>query len=678
VRPALGREFESGELRPGSPGALVLTDGLWRRSFGADRSVVGRSVTLDDALYTIVGVLPPDFWFPQPADAFVPLRSGANLSNTGTNTTALARLRPGSTLAQAQAEMPAVFESYWRSPEANRAERGMSLATWHDAIVGDVQLNLRLAFGAVLLLLVIACANLASLLTARNAARRREVAVRQALGCSRRRLLGQFVTENLLLSLAGGAAGILLADRLLPLLVAVVPFGLPSSSPIRIDAVVLAFTFATALGTGLVFSLAPLAGSARTDVHAALKSGGRSIGGSRVVERTRALLMIGQVALSVALLVGAGLLIQTLYRLHREDLGFEPEGLITFDTPVDSYRVRTADQLRDSTRELLERLRALPGVQSVAATSLLPLRGQNNLPAQRDGHPEQSIGGTEYRRVTPQYFETMGIAVRRGRALTERDARSSPPVVVINETLARAWWPGAEPLGDRLVIGRYQGREYARDVPREIVGVVADAKDVGLKTRPRPTVYVTIDQAADRAGTLTWVVRAGRGAGPLEQELRRAVAAFDSAQRVLRLRPMAASVSAVTAESRFNAWLLGVFAALALAVTAIGIYGMLAFWVAQRRQEIGTRMALGAGRADILQLVMRQGFAILGAGLLIGLGAAFALARTLSTLLYGVRPNDALNYAAVSLVLLAVGLLSAYFPARRATRVDPMVALRYE
>jgi putative ABC transport system permease protein len=679
VVPALGREFDTGETHDGGPRAILLSDGLWRRALQSDPRALGRQITLDGTGYVVVGVLPAGFWFPQAADALVPLRPSGSLTDRGTNTQMIARLKPGVGLRQAEAEMPALTESLRRAFPGQYSDRyqGLTVASCRDWLVGDIRMNLLLLFGAVGLLLLIACSNLASLLLARFTIRQKELALRLALGSSRGRLLRQFLIENALLTMTGGVAGLILARILLDVLVALIPFDLPASAPARLDAPVLGFALAIAVVTGMAFSLVPILSAARLDLHETLKTGGRS-GGTGSRQRTRSILVVSEVALSVTLLVSAGLLIQSLYRLHQERLGFTARGLTTFDTPFDREHRRNAGDQWRYVSTLLERFQTLHGVTAVAAINVLPLTGYGNLPTQREGHPENSIGGMEVRVITAGYFAVMGIPMRRGRVFLAGDTASSPPVILVNETLARRWWPGdANPLGDRVVIGRYKDKDFGTPTPREVVGIAADTKTASLTEEPSPTVYIPAAQMTDAMSGASWVLRTGASTG-LAADVRRTIAEIDSRQRVSRIRSIEEVIAANTATSRFDAWLFAFLAVLALALTAIGIYGLLSFSVARRSHEIGTRMALGASRAAVLKLVLKQGIALIATGLIVGLAAAFAVTRWLATLLFGVRPTDPVSFIGVSTLLLGVGLLASYFPARRATLVDPGVALREE
>jgi putative ABC transport system permease protein len=677
MQPLVGREFTVDETRVGGPQAVIISDGLWRSSFGADVSVLGQTITLNDAAFTIVGVLPADFWFPQPVDVLVPLRPTGGLGDLGSNSQIIARLGDDVGLTRAQADLAGMTDGLRRTQGGSVARnyRGLSVLSYHDWLVGDVRLNLVLLFGATGLLLLISCANVAMLLLARTTARAKEIGVRLALGGGRRMPL-QFLSENLVVATLGAAVGVLAAYQLVRGFVVWVPFTLPTSGPVQVDRSVLAFTVVVSLGTAAVFTLVPFFSTRQLNVQACLRSEGRNVGAGTVRARTRNLLVVSEVALSTTLLIASGLLIQSLYRLQQERLGFSPDRLMTFETPFAPERANNAPDRLNFTRALLERLRQLPGVRGATATNVLPLAGQGNVPAEHDGHPEHSIGAMEVRPVTPAYFEIMGIPVRGGRAFDDTDAATSRPVVIVNETVARRWWPQTNPLGDRVTIGRFQGREFFKDVPREVVGIVGDTKAVTLQAPPRPTVYVPMT-AAFGGSSLAWVVKTD-GTADFAAQLRSAIATIDPGQRVRRVRTMNDIVALTSAPARFNATLFGIFAGVALLLAALGLYGVLSFLVTQRRQEIGTRMALGASQPDVLKVFLRQGLVLTVAGLSIGIAGALVVSRWLTSLLFGVTPTDPFNFVAVSLVLLVVAGAASYVPARRAAAIDPMAAIRSE
>ena len=498
IRPALGREFSAEETRHGGPQAIIVSDGLWRRAFGGDAGVLGRAVRLGEANYTVVGVLPRGFWFPQAADAFVPLQPAGDSGDRGRNTEMIARLKPGLDLRQAEARMAAVTRSF-REGNGDVPDNyaGLTLIPYHAWLTGDIRLNLLLLFGAVALLLLIACSNVAGMLLARLAGRQKEIAVRRALGSTPRRLFGHFLIENILLTTLGGIAGLLCAAWFLDGLVALIPFELPAPAPVRLEWPVLIFALAIAFGTALAFSTAAFLGSSRLKLHESLKTAGPFTDGGSTRQSARSFLVVAEVALSATLLVSATLLIQSLHCMYREQLGFTPHGLVTFRTPPPSRWYRNGDERAGFETRLLHRFQAVPGVRAVAAVNVLPLDGQNNFPAERAGHPGQD-GGIEVRLVTPAYFEAMRIPVRRGRFFSGRDTATAQPVIVVNETLARRWWAQGNPLGDRVVVGRFMGQDLAeiKERPREVVGVVADTKTVYLKEPPRPTVYLPAAQAS--------------------------------------------------------------------------------------------------------------------------------------------------------------------------------------
>lgn len=678
VAPVIGRSFGVDEMHPGGPQAVILSNGVWRRTFAADPAIIGQLVALDGTAFKVVGVLPAAFWFPQQCGALIPLRPTGNLGDLGTNTQVVARLKAGVEPRQAQVELGTLTETLRsaRGEGAPAGYRGLSVSSLHASIVGDVRVNLVLLSSATLLVLALACVNLAMLLIARFAARGREIAVRIALGSGRTRLFWQFLFENVVLGALGVAASILVAYGLVRGLPARVPFNLSIATPIALDAPVLGFALVLAITTVLALTLVPLMALRGLDVQHELRSTTRTTGPHALRGRTRNALVVAEVTLSTTLLIAAGLLIHSLYNLHQERLGFIPDRLITFVTPSDD-RQGAAGRI-NFMRQLRERLQNISGVQGVAVANVLPLAGKANLPTQPEGHPEQSVGGMEIRTVTPNYFELLGIPLRNGRRFTSYDVVGSQPVVIVNETVARQWWPAGSAVGNRLLIGVFRDRRLADDPPREVVGIVGDTKTLTLQDPARPTVYVPAEQTSpDMYRLLTWIVQADESPA-LSADLRAAVASIDPRQRVLQLRSMDAIVASTTAISRFNASLFAMFAGLAIALAAIGLYGVLSFLVATRTHELGVRVALGARRADVFSLVMRQGMILTGVGLAFGLAAAFVVTRWLSALLYSVPARDPTSFVPVAGLLLAVGAGASYLPARRAATVDPLTTLRSE
>ena len=680
VRPAIGRGILRDETHPGGTRVVILSDSLWRKAFGADPAVIGRQLEMDDAVYTVAGVMAPGFAFvEQPADVFIPLQLGRSIEDTGMNTRVVARLKPGTSLAQAQASIDVVFEQFRRQGSAQSGQRGIQLESYQNWLAGDLRTSLLVLFGAVGFLLLIACANVASLIMARTSSRQREISIRLALGADRWQLLQQFLGESLLIALIGGAAGLLAASWGLKGLVSSIPWDIPSAAHVELDGRVLAFTLLLAAGTSLVFGFTSYWQSSKLDLNASLKEGGTHGARSTARSRMRSALVVGEAALSLMLLVGAGLLIETLYHLHQEKLGFDPRHVYTMATPFAPAAKLTAPQIWTFEQEVLRRIKGAPGVASAAVISKLPLTGPNNLPTQQEGRPEHSIGGMEYRAVSPQYFQAMRIPILWGRGFQETDTASTTPVAIVSETVARAWWNGESPIGDRIVVGAYGGRQFPEvlEPPREVVGVVADVKNLAIDEAQPTTVYVSASQLSRPPGSTAWVVRAN-GNPALAAALRGAVAAVNTDQRVLNVQAMADIVARSVARPTFNALLMGIFAGLALVLTSVGIYGVLSFHVARRTQEIGIRIALGARRANVLRMVVAEGVMLVTVGIGIGLAGALALSRFLSSLLSGVHATDISTYAAVSGVLFAVALVASYIPGRRATKVDPMVALRYE
>ena len=683
VGPVLGRSFMAEEERPGGPQVIILSDGVWRRSFGADPRIVGRQVILNDQAYTIVGVLPRGFEFSEPAEAFVPLQLGRTLTDTGRNTRAIARLKPNVSVEQAQAEMATVFAQFSAAYPKNVAdwgERGVRLIGYQQWLAGDYRLNLLLLFGAAGLFLLIACSNIAALILARTSSRQREISVRLALGAGRSRLFSQFLTESLLLASVGSLVGLACALWGLQTLVSSIPWDIPTKDKIGLDGRVLLFAVFVAVVTSVVFGFASYLESLKPDAYTWLKEGGPGTSRTSGRARMRQALVVGEVAISLVLLVGTGLFIESLYRLRHLKLGFDPQGVVTMRTPFSAGRFTKAADVWDFERRVLEHIKGIPGVTLAAAVTAAPLTGANNIPTELEGQPEKSIGGMEYRAISRDYFQAMKIPLLRGRAFLDTDTAGTTPVAIVSEEVARRWWPTGNPLGSRIIVGRYQDKVFpeAEDPSREVVGVVGDVKQYGyLAVPPPPTVYVPAGQLFRVMNSTAWVVRA-QVATNLEPDLRAAVASVDPEQHVMAIRPMSEIVSQTVAEPRFEALLLGLFAGLALVLSSIGLYGVISYSVSQRTHEIGIRMALGAERLDVLRRVVGQGMALALIGVGTGLVAAFVLSRFISSLLFEVKASNPTTYVIVSLALTVVALLACYLPARRATKVDPMVALRYE
>jgi putative ABC transport system permease protein len=671
-----GREFVGDEIRTGGVRSVILTAAVWQH-LGADPGILGKAVILDETAYTVVGILPASFWFPDRMDVLIPMQPTGGLEDLGTNTRLVARLKSDVTLQQAQAELAALAEALKQARIANGGAappnyRGVTAIGLQDALVGTVRVNLLLLFGATAVLLLIACVNLAMLLTSRLAARRKELALRLALGSGHGRLFRQFLVDQLVLVAFGTVASIAMASCLVQGLLALAPFSLPAAGPIRLDIEVIGFTLTIAILTALVFTGFALFITRRLDLRDALNGGSRAFG-QQTHRNTRNLLVVTEVALSTTLLVAALLLVRSLYELQQVQLGFTPAGLITFVTPFDRSGSASVD--RSSLVNMLrQRLEGVPGVQAVAITTVLPLAGRSNLPTEHVGHPDQSIGGMEVRSVTANYFNTMGIPLRRGRHFSSADATGSP-VVAIGATVARAWWPGADAIGDRLIIGSYQGHRFGNDSPREIVAIVGDTKSETLSRPPSPTIYVPLEQALFGSSSVSWIVKADK-ASRVAGLVRAAVRDIAPNQRVLSFQTMDQVVASSTAASRFNALLFAIFAGVALALATVGLYGVLTFLVTQRRQEIGVRLALGASRSAVVRQVLVQGLGLTLGGLGLGLAAALPLTTSLSALLYSVRPNDPTTFIVVSLALLVVGVAASALPASRAAGVDPITALR--
>lgn len=680
VEPLLGRGFLPEEDEPGAARVVVLSHGLWQRRFGSDKAILGKSLTLNGVGHEVVGVMPPDFQFPTREDelwvpiAFTPQQAAARQSHY---LQVIARTKPGVTIEQAQAEMSTIGARLQQQYPEN-TDLGVAVVPLHEQFVGDIKPALLILLGAVGFVLLVACANVANLLLARAAARQKEIALRVALGASRGRLVRQFLTESLLLAALGGVVGLLLSLWGVNLLKAFIPENISQARHIAIDRWVLGFTALVSLLTGLIFGLAPATQASNFNLNETLKEGGRDSASGRRGNRIRSVLVVVEVAVSLVLLIGAGLLINSFLRLRGVDPGFRTDNLLTMRVMLPETKY--TDQARRSAfyAELVRRVEALPGVNSAAVANWIPLVKQGDSSGIAiEGQPAPAPGqnpSVVTRVVSPHYFQTMGIELLRGRQLTEQDRADAPRVIVISETMARKFWPGEEPLGKRVTMGGPAGAP----VPwLEVVGVVKDVRQFELTAEPKPQMYVPFEQPVFfRPSHL--IVKTEVEPGGLASAVRKTVWEIDKDQPVSNISTMKEVLSESISRQRFSMLLLGIFAAVALVLAAVGIYGVMSYSVAQRTHEIGIRMALGAQRSDVLKLAVGQGLKLVLVGVALGLAAAFVLTRVMSSLLFGVSATDPATLAIISLVLIGVALFASYIPARRATKVDPMVALRYE
>jgi len=695
VEAAAGRTLLAEDDQPDSPRVVVLGNKLWQRRFSGERAVIGQTLTLNGDAYTVVGVLPPDFSIPNAEiEAAIPLRmeSDARRGERGSNfLRVLARLKEGVSVRQARADLARVTAGLREQYPADNAKlTAPNVLPLHDEVTGGYRAALWLLLGAVGLVLLLACANLAGLLLARATARQQEMAVRAALGATRGRLLRQMLTESLLLAITGGALGLLLALWGRSFLLALSPADLPRAGEVGLDSRMLLFTLALSVLAGLVFGLAPAWQTTKTDLAVALKEGGRgSAGGAS--QRLRGALVAAEIALALTLLVGAGLLVKSFTRLQQVNPGFEANHLLAARLSLPTARYSTPEALKVFYDKLAARLSEVPGVAAVGAINVLPLSGQN-------ARTEFTIDGrlpltptdtpaAQNRWVSPGYFHTLGIALRQGREFSEADHERAALVAVIDETLAARHWPQQSPLGKHLLISF--GGEPARKF--EIVGVAGTIKHESLQEEPGATLYVPLAQAPRSvvsflAGSLNVVVRGAASSFPndfkdaraLAAAVRREVQAVDPEAPASNIRTLTQSLDGALAAQRFNLRLLAIFAGAALLLAAIGLYGVMAYAVKERTREIGLRMALGAETRDILRLIVGQGMKLALLGVAAGLATAFALTRLMARLLFGVSATDPSTFAGIAVLLTVVALVACWIPARRATKVDPLVALRCE
>ena len=675
VNAAIGRTFQLENEKPGNEQVVVLSHAMWQMRLGGDPSIVGKSLTLDGKKYEVLGVMPPSFKFPQNSELWAPMNfeiSPEMRVRKAHFLRPIGKIKPGVSLAMAQSDMDAVARRLeTQYPESNTGW-SLRMVPLRDQLIGNIRPTLQVLFGAVGFVLLIACANVANLSLVRAASRQKEVAVRMALGAGRLRILRQMLTESMLLAFAGGALGVILAAWGVQLIVAFSGDNIPPMAQITIDRAALVFTLGVSLLTGVLFGLAPALQATRPQLGETLKDGSKGAGPSMLSNRTRSLLVICETAIAVVLLVGAGLLIRSYIRLQNVNPGFDASNVLTARIDLAFFKYNTGEKVASFWGQLHDRLAATPGVEAVGMVTELPLSGQpNDTPFSVEGRPPVQPNqqfGADFRRVNQDYLRSMRIPLLRGRVFSEQEVRQNSKVVLISDRLASVVFPNEDALGKRLLLGLNER------TPFEIIGIVGDILHRGLETAPFATMYLP-DLSSGRTNL---TIRSSIDPSNLTAIVRREVSAIDRDQPVGSIRAMEQVMSESVAAPRYRTWLLGLFAAVALALSAIGIYGVISYTVAQRTNEIGIRMALGAQSKDVLKLIIRQGAGLALAGVALGLGGSLAMTRFVRTFLFNVSATDPQTFALIALLLLFVALLACWIPARRATKVDPLVALHYE
>ena len=673
VQPALGRTLMLENESTGRDQVAVLSYGLWQKRFGGDSGIINQKIALDGKSFEVVGVMPRDFDFPATTEVWLPLNFDAQpglKQRKAHFLRPIGKLKAGVSLAQAQADTDVVARQLEATYPDTNTGWNLRLVSLREQIVGNIRSTLYILLGAVGFVLLIACANVANLLLAHAASRRKEIALRTALGAGRLRIVRQMITESVMLALLGGALGTLLAIWGVQALIALSGANIPATAQVKIDFTVLVFTLVTSVLTGILFGLAPALRTMKLSLSEALKEGGRSGSESAQRNRTRSLLVISECAVAVMLLVGAGLLIRSLVRLQNTNPGFDSSNVLTIriDLPEKKY---AAPESRSNFWEQFEsRVGALPGVESVGLVSELPLSGQpNDMPYTVEGRPADAANqgfDDDFRRVNQDYFRTLRIPFLRGRNFTPQEVRDSAKVLVISESLARQTFPNEEPLGKRLVMS-------FRNEAFEIVGIVGDVRHRSLEQPPLPAMYMPALESGENV-----VIRGQNDSSAIAAAVRREMAVIDPNQPIATVRTMNEWLGLSVAAPRYRTGLFGLFAGLALVLSAVGIYGVMSYSVGQRTHEIGVRMALGARQLDVLKLIVRQGMGLVLVGVGIGLIGALALTRIISSLLFDVGTRDPATFSGVAILLAAVAFIACYVPAWRATKVDPLVALRYE
>jgi putative ABC transport system permease protein len=670
-----GRTFTADEERPGRDQVVVIGQGLWQRAFGANPNIIGQTLTLNSRSFTVVGIMPSGFEFPREAELWVPLAWDDKERQTRSvhDYLVIARLKQNVSLEQAKAEMNTISSRLEQQyPEANKGWGAVVIPLRED-LVGDIRLALLVLFCAVGFVLLIACANVANLMLARGANRTKEIAVRIALGAGRARLVRQLLTESVLLAITGGLLGLLLAEVGSKMLVRL--GSLPNSGDIGIDTWGLGFTLLVSFAAGIIIGIVPALQFTRTSISETLKQGSGRTGGSPIKQHTRKALVISEVALSLVLLIGAGLMIRSFWKLQKVDPGFDTSNGLTMSVVLNYIRYSEPRQWLQFFDRAIEQIRAVPGVVSVGATTKVPLTGGGSTqPFSIEGRPtaaiaEQPMAQTRY--ISPDYFRAIGIPLRQGRFFSDHDRDNSVPVVIISDAMARRFWPGENPIGRRLTPSF-----HLEQGPREIVGVVGDVKTSGLDVDSSAMMYLPYKQSP--LPFISFVVRTASNPESLIQPVSKSIYSIDKEQALTDVQTMEQVLRKSLSDRRFNMTLLLTFAGVALMLAAVGVYGVMNYTVTLRRRELGIRMALGAEKMDVLRLVLGQGLTLTLIGVGAGLISAYALTRLMASLLYGVTATDYLTFASVSAVLIGVGLVASYLPARRATKVNPTIALRAE
>jgi putative ABC transport system permease protein len=687
-----GRTFTAAEDSPHGGNVVVLSYGLWKRRFGGGRNIVGNNIQLNGLPYQVVGVIGREFVSNNPADLWLPFQFEMTSTDQAHYFGVLARLKPGVTVPMANAQLKLAADQYRKTyPGTLGPNSSFGVILFQELMVRDTRSSLHVLLGAVGLVLLIACANVANLLLIRATARKRELATRSAIGARRGHIIRQLLTESLLISLTGGLLGLILGFAGVRFLLAINPGSIPrigeDGSAVKLDFNVLLFTLGISVLTGLLFGLAPAISASRKNLAAALNESSNRAGVGFRSGKMRSVLVISEMALALVLVIGAALLIRTFMKLQAVDPGFDTHNVLTMSMSISGERFLKTAGVAQVIRDGTERINAVPGVTASAAACCLPLQGGFGLPFNIVGRANgnnPSTGGAGYFPVSWSYFEVFKVPLVRGRSFSERDDGSAPGVVIINEAMARQFWPKGDPLNDRIEIGAGMGPVFG-EPPRQVIGVVGDTRDGGLNQDPGPTMYIPIAQMPDkvtalnsRIAPLWWIVRTRMEPHSLSSAVTKTIREATGGLPVAHIRSMDEIVVLTTSRERFNMLLLSVFGASALLMAAIGIYGLMAYSVQQRTQELGVRMALGAQARNIRNMVIRQGMLLAGIGLVIGIGGAFWLTRFLTGFLFGVKSWDPAAFILTPIFLSAVALVAVWIPARKATRVDPISALRFE